>query len=129
MTEQEFIVRAKDLVKHIVDSIADKEYRKLAHFTQINSNWRKAGQTQEAAFVEFGEWLDEQLAMWEQDEERKFVIDHFNESCLEKIEVDNNQSLVTYNPTNAGEELDLWFEIDFKIENDSHIISTFNVNL
>lgn len=129
MTEQEFIVKATELVKQIVDTIADKEYAKLASFVQIDSSWMESGQTQEAAFLAFGEWLDEQLAMWEEDEERKFVIDHFNEDCLEDIELEDDKSFVTYNPTNSGEELDLWFEIDFKIENSEQIMATFNVNI
>lgn len=68
--------------------------------------------------------------MWEEDEEQSFVIDHFDESCLEEIVLEeDNTSFVTYNPTNAGEELDLWFELKYQIENDEHIIVTLNVNI
>ena len=129
MTEQEFIAKAAKLVKQIVDAIADKEYAKIASFAQIDSSWVESEQTQEEAFLAFGVWLDEQLAMWEEDEQRKFVVDHFNESCLEDIELINNRSFVTYHPTNSGEELDFWFEIIFEIENDEQIIATFNINI
>lgn len=129
MTEQEFIVKATKLVKQIVDAIADKEYAKMASFAQIDSSWVESEQTQEEAFLAFGVWLDEQLAMWEEDEQRKFVVDHFDESCLEDIELINNRSFVTYNPTNSGEELDFWFEIIFEIENNEQIIATFNINI
>lgn len=128
MTEQEFIVKATKLVKQIVDAIADKEYAKMASFAQIDSSWVEPEQTQEEAFLAFGEWLDEQLDMWEEDEQRKFVVDHFSESCLEDIKLENNRSFVTYNPTNSGEELDFWFEIIFEIENDEQIIATFRIN-
>lgn len=130
MTEQEFITRATELVKSIVNNIADKKYAELAAVAQINSSWVKSGQTQKQAFTEFGKWLDEQLAMWAEDEEREFVIDRFDESCLEEIEPeDDNRAFVTYNPTNSGDELDLWFEIDFKVENNERMTATFNVNL
>ena len=129
MTEQEFIVKATDLVKQIVDCIAEKEYVKLASFLKIESSWIEPGETQEDGFRTFGEWLDEQLAMWEEDEEREFVVDHFDEKCLEEIELVDNKSFVTYNPTNSGEELDLWFEIDFEIDKDEQITATLNVNI
>ena len=128
MTEQEFKTKATEIIKQIVDNIADKEYEKLASFSQIDSSWVEPGQTQEDAFLAFGEWLDEQLAMWEEDEERIFAIDHFDESCLEDIKFEEDGSFVTYNPTNSGDELDLWFEIDLKVDKNEQILATFNVN-
>lgn len=129
MTEQEFKTRATELVKSIVNNIADKKYDELAAVAEINSSWIKEGQTKEQAFLEFGKWLDEQLAMWAEDEEREFVIDRFDEACLDDIELEeDNTSFTTYNPTNSGEELDFWFEIDFKVEENGQITATFNVN-
>lgn len=129
MTEQEFKTKATDLVKVIVNNIADKKYDELAAVAQIHSSWVESGQTQEQAFLEFGKWLDEQLAMWEEDEEREFVVDRFDEACLGDIELEeDNTSFTTYNPTNSGEELDLWFEIAFKVEENERITATFNVN-
>ncbi|MDE6732547.1 MAG: hypothetical protein K2J77_06695 [Oscillospiraceae bacterium] len=130
MKEQEFIKQATELVEKIVNNIADKKYAKLASIAKIDDSWIDEGQTQEQAFLGFGKWLDEQLAMWAEDEEREFVIDHFDESCLEEIEPeDDNRAFVTYNPTNSGEELDLWFEIDLKVEENDRITATLNVNL
>lgn len=129
MTEQEFKTKATELVKSIINNIADKKYDELAAVAEINSSWIKEGQTKEQAFLEFGEWLDEQLAMWAEDEEREFVIDRFDEACLDDIELEeDNTSFTTYNPTNSGEELDLWFEIAFKIEGNGQITATLNVN-
>ena len=130
MEEQEFIKKATELVKTVVNYIADKKYAELASVAKIDDSWIEDGQTQEQAFLSCGKWLDEQLAMWAEVEEREFVVDHFDESCLEEIEVeDDNRAFVTYNPTNSGEELDLWFEIDFKVENNERITATFNVNV
>lgn len=129
MTEQEFIVKATDLVKQIVDGIAEKEYAKLASFSKIESSWIEPGETQEDGFRTFGEWLDEQLAIWEEDEEWEFVVDHFEEKCLEEIELVDNKSFVTYKPTNSGERLDLWFEIVFEVGKDEQITATLNVNI
>lgn len=129
MTEQEFKTKATELVKSIVNNIADKKYDELAAVAQIHSSWVESGQTQEQAFLEFGKWLDEQLAMWAEDEEKEFVVDRFDEACLDDIELEeDNTSFTTYNPTNSGEELDFWFEIDFKVEENGQITATFNVN-
>lgn len=129
MTEQEFVVVATKIVQQIIDSIAEKEYVNLASYAQIDSSWVQSGQTPEEAFVSFGEWLDEQLAMWEEYEEKRFVIDHFDESCLEDISFRDNRAFVVYNPTNSGERLDLWFEIDFDITSDGKLNVKFNVNI
>ncbi|MBD5128843.1 MAG: hypothetical protein HDT43_02800 [Ruminococcaceae bacterium] len=129
MTEQEFEVNAEEIVKSIVNKISEKKYAELALVTRIDSSWVKSGQTQEQAFSAFGEWLDEQLAIWEEDEERKFVVDKFDISCLDDIELEeDNTSFTTYNPTSFGEELDIWFEIKFCVDKNEQITATFNVN-
>lgn len=120
---------ADKLVKQIVDAIADKEYAKLIATAQIDVSWVEPEQTQEEAILAFGEWLDEQLAMWEEDEEKTFAIEHFNESCLEIIELEECKLLATYHPTSLGEKLDLWFEIIFEMEDSGQIFATFNVNI
>lgn len=84
------------------------------------------------AFAQFGEWLNEQLAMWEEEEERPFKIDYFEESCIEDMEdfaENQTYAMATYLPTNAGERLDLWFEIAFSIENNGEITAELNVNV
>lgn len=129
MTDREFKTKATELVKVIINNIADKKYAELASAAQIHSSWVEEGQTQEQAFLEFGKWLDEQLAMWAEDEEREFVVDRFDEACLGDIELEeDNTSFTTYNPTNSGEELDLWFEIAFKVEENGKITAVLNVN-
>ena len=74
----------------------------------------------------------EQLAMWEEYEGKKFVVDHFEKSCMENIheerlEIDKGD-MVSYNPTSFGEQLDFWFEIEFFIEN-GQIKAVFDVNI
>ncbi len=67
--------------------------------------------------------------MWEEDYNKKYVVDHFNTSCLEKIELkDDNTSFVTYRPTSFEEELNFWFEIDFKVEGEQ-VTAIFDVNI
>lgn len=132
MTQQEFTAKATEIIRQTVDALADKEYEKLASFLRLAPSWIEEGQTLQEAFVEFGEWLDGQLAMWEEEEEKPFQIDHFEESCIEDMEdFSENQTsaMVTYLPTNAGERLDLWFEIAFSIENDGELTAELNVNV
>lgn len=132
MTEKEFIEKATELIKQIVNAIADKKYTALASLAKIDLNWSSwldLEETPESACLGFGQWLEEQLAMWEEDEQRSFVVDHFDESCLEEIKLwADNTSSVTYFPTNSGERLDFVFEIDLKIDQNNEIIAALDVN-
>lgn len=40
----------------------------------------------------------------------------------------DNTSFASYRPTSFGEELDLWFEIDFEVK-DEQITAIFDVNM
>lgn len=132
MIEQEFKAKATELIKLMVDTIADKEYIKLTSIISPKPSWASyndAEATPENICLGFGQWLDEQLVMWEEDYDKKFVVDHFDQSCLDSIELRNDKtSFVTYRPTSLGEELDFWFEIDFKVKNEQ-IIAMFDVNI
>ena len=132
MTEQEFKAKATELIKLMVDTIADKDYTKLISSIPPKPSWASfndAEPTPENDCLGFGEWLDGQLAMWEEYEDKKFVVDHFDESCLDEIELESdNTSFVTYNPTSFGERLDLWFEIDFEVKGEL-ITAIFDVNI
>lgn len=132
MTEQEFKAKATELIKLMVDTIANKEYTKLISIIPPKPSWSSfidAEPTLENDCLGFGRWLNEQLAIWEEDEDKKFVVDHFNESCLGEIELENdNTSFVTYSPTSFGEELDFWFEIDFEVKGEQ-ITAIFDVNI
>ena len=138
MIESEFKTKAQELIKLMVDTIADKEYTKLVSSIPPKSSWASfidTEQTSENACLGFGKWLVEQLAMWEEYEDKKFVVDHFQKSCMEdidamdeaRLEIDN-RDIVCYRPTSFGEELDFWFEIEFYIEN-GQIKAVFDVNI
>lgn len=128
MTKQELKPKAAELVKRIINTIADREYAKLASFAQAAPSWVEEGQTQEDGFLKFGEWLDDQLAVWEEYEEKTFVVDHFDETCLKDIKPENDGFFTTYWPTNSGEPLPFWFEIDFYVDKNDQISVSFNVN-
>lgn len=135
MVESGFKTKAQELIKLMVDTIADKEYAKLVSGIPPKLSWASyidAEQTVENACLGFGKWLVEQLAMWEEDEGKKFVVDHFERSCMENIheerlEIDK-RDIVSYKPTSFGEQLDFWFEIEFFIEN-GQIKAVFDVNI
>ncbi len=129
MIKQAFQVKATKLIQLMIDAIAEKEYTTLVYIIPPNLSWANAEPTPENACLGFGEWLDEQLTMWEEDYNKKYVVDHFNTSCLEKIELkDDNTSFVTYRPTSFEEELNFWFEIDFKVEGEQ-VTAIFDVNI
>ena len=138
MVEPGFKTKAQELIQLMVDTIADKEYAKLVFSIPPKLSWASyidAEPTSENACLGFGKWLVEQLAMWEEDEDKKFVVDHFEKSCIEDIDdIDearletDNRDVVCYNPTSFGEQLDFWFEIEFFIEN-GQIKAVFDVNI
>lgn len=139
MAKVEFKSKAEELIKLMVDTIADKEYAKLVSSIPPKLSWASyidAEQTLENACLGFGKWLVEQLAMWEEDEGKKFVVDHFEKSCMEDIgeeELEEEFEIyksceMYYKPTSFGEQLDFWFEIEFFIEN-GQIKAVFDVNI
>ena len=135
MAQLEFKSKAQELIALMVDTIADKEYAKLVSSIPPKLSWVSyidAEQTLENACLGFGKWLVEQLAMWEEDEGKKFVVDHFEKSCMENIHEERFETdkrvIVSYSPTSFGEQLDFWFEIEFFIEN-GQIKAVFDVNI
>lgn len=130
-----FKFRTEQLIELMINTIADKEYVKLMYSIPPQLSWASyidAEETIDNACLGFGKWLDEQLATWEEDEDKKFVVDHFEKSCIEDIDEDefiNNQKfIVTYNPTSFGEQLDIWFEVEFFLDN-GEIKALFDVNI
>lgn len=127
--------QTEELIQLMVDTIADKEYAKLVSSIPPKLSWASfidAEPTAENACLGFGQWLDEQLAMWEEDEDKKFVVDPFKKSCMEDIHEarleKERRDMVCYNPTSFGEPLDFWFEIELFME-DGRLKAEFDVNI
>ena len=133
MTQQEFNAKATELIKEMVNTIADKDFSRLAASIPPKLSWAHqidAEETAENACIGFGKWLEEQLALWEEDYEKKFVVDPFDSGRLDNIDEldEEGQSFNTYSPTSFGEQLDFWFEIEFQVENEQ-IIAVFDINI
>lgn len=134
MTAKEARANMTDLITQFVNAIAQKEYGTLASFAKTES-WCQPGESQEEGFLSFGEWLEEQLAGWEEDEGRPFAIDPFQAASLDLDEdgflPSNNgkHAFATYQLTNAGEPLDLWFEFRGMENEDGTLSILFDVNL
>lgn len=133
MTQHEFTTKATEMIKDMVNTIADKDFPRLDASIPPKTTWAKyidAEETVENACIGFGKWLGEQLAMWEEDNGQKYVVDHFTLECLDEIEEPCNGevSINTYNPTSFGEQLDFWFEIEFYVTNEQ-ITVVFDINI
>lgn len=138
MAEFDLKTKAEELVKQMVDTIADKDYTKLVSSIPPNLSWASfidAEPTSENACLGFEKWLVEQLAMWEEDYDKKFVVDHFNKSCMENVDESDesrletvNRTIITYSPTSFGESLDFWFEIEFSIKS-GQLVAVFDINI
>lgn len=127
--------QTEELIQLMVDTIANKEYAKLVSSIPPKLSWASfidAEPAAENACLGFGTWLDEQLAVWEEYEDKKFVVDPFHKSCMEdineaRLEMER-RDMVCYNPTSFGERLDFWFEIEFFLE-DGRLKAEFDVNI
>lgn len=131
---EEYKKQMTKLVREFVNAVAEKRYKKLASIAQTES-WCKPGETQEDAFYSFGYWLEDQLSFWAEDEGRPFVVDHFNLECLDFgeehpiLSSDGTLFCATYQPTNAGEELEFWFELDGRLREDGTLFLVFDLNM
>lgn len=123
MTQQEFNAKATELIKEMVNAIADKDFPRLAASIPPKLAWAGqmgADKTVENACLGFGKWLEEQLALWEEYNGQKYdEIDALNEKGV---------SFNTYNPASFGEQLDFWFEMEFQVKNEQ-ISAVFDVNI
>lgn len=135
MAESGFQTEAQELIRLMIDTIADKEYVKLVSSIPPKLSWASyidAEPTAENACLGFGTWLDEQLAVWEEDEDKKFAVDPFQKSCMEDIHearlAMECRDMASYNPTSFGEPLDFWFEVEFFLEN-GQLKAEFDVNI
>jgi len=133
MTEQEFQEKARELVRDMVNTIAKKKYKELLSSIPPKPSWAAfidAEPTPENACLGFGKWLDEQLAMWSEDEGKPFVVDPFDEDRFEKPRpMGEGMASADYQPASHGEELDFWFEIDFQLKKDGQVTAVFDVNI
>lgn len=131
---EEYKKQMIELVKEFVNAVAEKEYGKL-HSIAWTESWCRDGETQEEGFLSFGTWLDDQLSLWAEDEGRPFVVDGFNIEYLDFGEEnpvpssDGTLFCATYQPTNTGEQLDFWFELDGKLREDGTLFLVFDLNM
>ena len=79
-----------------------------ATVTSLDDSWLDEDKSLEDCYIKSREWLDGQLELWAEDEEKEFVIDNFVIDAIDELEVDENEVFVTYNPTSHGEKLDFW---------------------
>jgi hypothetical protein len=133
MTQQEFNAKATELIKEMVNAIADKDFPRLAASIPPKLAWAGqvgADKTVENACLGFGKWLEEQLALWEEYNGQKYTMDRFDPQCLDEIDALNEKgvSFNTYNPASFGEQLDFWFEMEFQVKNEQ-ISAVFDVNI
>ena len=126
---EQLAVKAKERVKAIIDLISQGEFDKLSSVTLIASSWCNDSGTQEGGMQEFAEWLREQFELWKEDFDKEFVVDPFDEKCLDLGDFVNERYFAVYNPTSHGEEIDFWFEIKIWLNEKDELISEFNVNI
>ena len=129
MKEQQFKENITKKVKQIIDFIANHEYSKLHTITNINSSWFGDKKTQVEGIEIFAEWLEEQLKIWSEDEEKEFVIDPYNEKYFTIQHLKGNQAFGVFEPHSHNEKLEFWFEFHFLINENDNIISEFNINI
>lgn len=130
MTEHQFHEEAIENVRQIVNYIADHEYEKLQTVTIIDLSVHSFFKTQSEAIEEITAWLEEQLKIWSEYENKEFVVDHFDEKYFYfKIrQFDDNHAFGYFISHSHDGELDFVFEFVFVMDDD-HITSKFSINI
>ncbi len=129
MTQIEFETKAKSLVRTLINYISCNEFSEIAKVAKIDSSWCSDGKTQEEGIKSFEEWIKGQLQLWAEDYGKDYVIDSYNENKFNLGILKNNRSFSEYTPTSYGEDLDFWFELDIKVNEDNNLSLCFNVNI
>lgn len=125
MTRQQFKDKAVENVSQIVNYIANHEYEKLHTVTNIKTSLYGDDVTLEM----IGDWLDRQLRMWSEYENKEFVIDAFEEKNFKISDLKDNKAFASFLPHSHHEELSFVFEFDFIIDDNDNITSEFSVNI
>lgn len=112
------------IVEKVINTISDKQYSQLQN---IVSHTNVPAVLQEKELLDLGKWIEGQLEMWAEDEERPFVFDKFNSN---QLDIDEEGVLfATYRPESHGEELDFWFEFFFDVQEDNSLRAEFQINI
>lgn len=82
MTEQEFYNKAAENVRQIVNCIAEHKYANLQTVTEINLEVHSHFRTQSEAINQLTTWLDNQLKIWSEYENKNYIVDYFKEDFL-----------------------------------------------
>lgn len=61
-------------------------------------------------------WMEECLALWEEDEGRSYFIDSYESAQLKDFEWSDGSGFAVYWPTCRGEELDFLFELVLELD-------------
>lgn len=118
--------KAFAIIEKTVNCLASKEYEKLSDIISVDDSWIGG---ESSAIQGFTEWLEEQLRMWSEDYGKEVVIDSFDSSQVVEDAFKNGRAFFEYNPTNNGEAMDFWFEINFEADGDEITTALFNVNV
>ena len=124
-----FEKKAIELIKEIVELIAEKKFTEMSEKVLINESWCGNSGTQADGIDKFKKWITGQLAMWEEDEGVPFRVDSFSIDKLNLGELSNGVSNSIYQPTSYGEDLDFWFEFVILERHDNNLQIEFNVNM
>lgn len=138
MKQEEFRAVVRETVKALIDSIAAGEYDKIPDNVDIDESWYSDGMTREEALAEFKDWLEGQLAFWNEKYDADYVFDAFRDESLNRDEWgewiededgSEEQDFVEYQPTSHGEDIDFWFEINIENEGGDKPRFVFNINI
>lgn len=130
MTEQELYKKAAENVRQIVNCIAEHKYANLQTVTEINLEVHSHFRTQSEAINQLTTWLDNQLKIWSEYENKNYIVDYFKEDYFDfKVDqFDRKKAFGSYVPHSYGEELCLLFEFDFKVKGEVYT-SQFSINV
>lgn len=125
MLEQE----VKKRIASFINALARKEVDQLAQLVSIAPVYLDEGETVTQHLLDMSNWIEEQLALWAEDEGHPFVIDAYHEDQLDWDFHSLEDNAITYRPTSFGEELDFWFDIELALTDDGQPLVYVMLNL
>lgn len=99
-----------------INALANKHYDQLSQFVTVNPSWLRSGESPEKQLASTVAGIEECFALWEEDEGRSYFIDPYESAQLKDFEWSDGSGFAVYWSTCRGEELDFWFEVYLKLD-------------
>lgn len=124
-----------DIVREIVNAIANDTYENLETLVQLSSDWQTEDDIK-AGIKDLRQFITSNYNGWAEDEGKPYIIKTFlEENCGEDLETvaeelqATGSSDMTYTLVTTDNDPNyFWLELTFELKEDHHISTILNIN-